>query len=1116
MGVEGLVRRLSEPTVFTKCRLSEPTYQGGRRVTHELTQSQARAVRHVGTPLIVLAGPGTGKTRVITARMAHMVGERGIAPEKVLGVTFTVKAARQLRERLDNLVGAGASGLNVHTFNGLGMRMIQRHGEALGLPARLTLMDQAQASRLLQEVMLNHGLFRDSRGAGVAGIAAGLLPRFDRFATHGAWPERCAALVEAWRGKLPPRGDASDEAIVEWERFVRFEQEARAYEAFTAERLRRGWLTYNDQVLLPIRLLRERPNLAAAYRTDFAHVVVDEYQDCNAAQIELLTLFAGRGTHDICVVGDDDQAIYGFRGADDQAFARFEKHWPNATVITLGENWRSSPPIVRAAGDVIARAGRRFRPDKLIASPEALALRPGSVEAVGLRADSEDGDTIRDMLLTEKAAHQAQGEPMPWGKFAVIARSHADLDRIGGALTLAGIPVDRLREKTLLNDEGVEDVLAWAGWIADPGAMIHARRLLVRPPTLLGLQHAAALENAYRAARADGATTLDFGRWLEIGRGVTDKASDLAKTRRELAEACAALTGEKAIDAIIAKTDPAHADMLLGRERARRVRALIAFVSLVRDKQQRLEAPGDLGALLEHIELLRSLGAFEGAMGLGDVDGEVVETSEPLAGDMGDAGSGAGRVQLLTAHQSKGLEFETVFVPRVSPGHGYPKTTGAPDEPLPPGLVEELDERPPAERRLDEERRIFYVACTRAERRLVLLAKRNKNPSKSIHFFEELGRADVGVQARSQEDVGQAAALAGLKLPGRWPIDPEDGEDPRELLGRLRRQAREQAAIALHAVEAAGATTELVEASSRQLASLARRLALLAEVSRGGEPPEWMEPGEDVQSLVARMKAAREAQGVVIRPMKAPLSLSYSMLRAFARCPRCFYLERVLGLREPTRDAAEFGSVVHQVLHEFFEDWRLADAEGQPTPGVEHVRALALRHEAAQRAGAAPPDPAVIEQILAQVETAVTRLHSPKDHILELERDVKFAYELDGVSHRFEAKIDRLDELPDRRRRIVDYKTGGATKSLREIPKADLQMGVYALALAHLDATPDEVPPGVAEYWILSSGERGQLDLADLDLAKVRSQIDAAARAMLAGEFPSEKDCEGLCRELLG
>ena len=1076
----------------------------------ELTQSQVEGVEHVGSPLIVLAGPGTGKTRVITHRIAHMIRARGIVPEKILAVTFTVKAAEQLRERLRELVGNSAGLISVHTFNGLGMRLIQRHAGAMGLGASVSLIDEAQASRLLQEVILRHGLFREARGLGLGAIAAELLQRFESFATHGAAPAKCAALLEAWRGRVPGERATGDAALTQRERFLRFEQETRAYEAFTAERLRRGWLTYDDQVLLPTRLLKERPGVAAMYATDFAHVVVDEFQDCNEAQIEMLSRFAGRATHDICVVGDDDQSIYGFRGADDQAFARFERQWPNARVVTLEENWRSAPPIVAAAGAIIARAGRRFRPDKEIRSPEALATRPGSVEAVGLKHDFDDGDTIRDMLLTEKATREAAGEPMEWGEYAVIARTRADLERIGGSLMLAGIPIDRVRERSLLTDHGVEDVLAWAGWIVNAGATVCARRLLVRPPTLLSLQAAAGLENSYKAAKADGATTLDFAAWLESGRGVTDGASELARIRRELASACAPLTGEKAIDAIIARTDPAHSDMLPARERSRRVRALVSFVSLVRDKQHRLQAPGDLGALLEHIELLRELNAFKPTMGLGDVDGEEVESS---GGE--DSGAHPGRVQLLSAHQSKGLEFETVFVPRVSPGNGYPKTKGNTEpEPLPEGLVEQLDQRPEADRRADEERRVFYVACTRAARRLVLLAKQNKAASKATHFFEELTRG-AGVVRRSPEEIAEAAEAAGLRLPTRWPSDPAESEDPAELISRLRRQAREQAAGALHAVEIGVLTPELIAASSRQLASAARRLAALAELARTGEAPAWLEPGESVKVLVARLKESREAAGVEIRPMKGPLNLSYSMLRAFERCPRCFYLERVMGLREPSRGPAEFGSVVHQALREYFDEWRLADAEGRTPPGVERACELARRHEAARRLGETPPDSAVVDQILAQVETAVTKLHGAGDHIVELEREVRFEYVIDGVAHRFEAKIDRLDALGDGRRRIVDYKTGEAYKYLREVAKDDLQMGVYALALTHLDGTPDEAPRGEAEYWLLSAGQRGRIDLADLDLQKVRAKIDDAARRMLAGQFEVGKNCLGLCRSLL-
>lgn len=1081
-------------------------------MTHPLTPAQQQAVTHAAGPLIVLAGPGTGKTRVITHRIAHLLQSRGAPPDRVLAVTFSVKAAQQLRERLTELVGPLAASLNVHTFNGLGMRILKRHAGVLGLGPNQTLIDEAQASRLLQDVILRHGLFPDIRGQGLGSIIADLLPRFESFATRGASPEKCAALLAAW----PDTSDAdssdvetSDDAATRREQRRQFEQEARAYEAFTSERLRRGWLTYNDQLLLPIRLLRERPNIAAMYRAEFAHVVVDEFQDCNQAQIELLSLFAGRRDHDICVVGDDDQSIYAFRGADDQAFTRFERLWPGAGVVALSENWRSAPPIIAVSSRVIARAGRRFRPDKAITSPPARAGTQGVVEAINLKEHFDDADTIRDMLLTSKAQAAATHTPFAWNRFAVIAISHTDLARIAGSLTLAGIPIDLVRDKSLMDDEGVQDVLAWANWINDPaalGATVHARRLLVRPPVLASLEVASKLEARYKAARAQGDTTRHFADWLAHEGDVPDNVRQLARQRADLAKACASLTGEEAIDAIIAATDPAHSDLLPGVERARRVRALIGFVALVRDKQPRLAPPGDLAALLDHLDLLRSLNALKVGMALGDVDGETTDSQ--------GSDDGAGRVQLLTAHASKGLEFDTVFVPRVAPPHGYPSIKSEKADPLPPGLIEELDERPLAERRLDEQRRVFYVACTRAERRLVLLAKKNKTASKSTHFFEEILRDSPEVVSRTADEVRQAALDAGLSLPGRWPFDPAEREKPEELAARLRRAAREQAARALHAAESQTATPELLSHATTQLAAAAQRLALLAEIERTGTAPAWMEPGADVQDLLRRL-ATRQGDGPPLtRPMSPPLRLSYSTVKAYHDCPRCFYLKYVLGLPDAGNAKMSFGSIVHRVLQEHFDAWRLADAEGQPTPTLDDALALAKGHEAAQRAGQTPPDPALLDQLLAQVAAAVTRLHTPTDHILELERDVRFSYALDGHVHHFEAKIDRLDALPDGRRRIIDYKTGHPTKAQLEPEKNDLQLGVYALALAHLDGTPDQTPAGVAEYWLLATAQRGVIDLGTLDLKKVKAKIEAAARGMLAGEFESGKNCDGLCRVL--
>ncbi|MCE7975249.1 MAG: ATP-dependent helicase, partial [Leptolyngbya sp. PLA1] len=716
----------------------------------ELNKAQLEAVRHEGGPLAVLAGPGTGKTRVIVHRVADLIARRGVAPDSLLVLTFTVKAAEELRARLSAQIGPErASMVRAHTFNGYGMRLVQRFADVLGLPPRLMMIDRAQATRLIRSIVLERGLFERSRGEGLASLAADLLESFEALANLGKTPEDCEGFARAWVERATEEADRVLAA--------EFRERTEAYGAYVASRVSRGWLSYADQILLPIRLLRGSASVRAIVSGELREVIVDEFQDCNNCQIELLSLLAGPGARgrggsvDLTVVGDDDQAIYGFRGSDDRTFQRFARAWPGATTIALEENYRSAPEIVDVANSVIARSGGRFAPDKRV---RAVSKEPGIAEIVDLTDDANAGEVIAAMLQEMRGT----GGGPEWSKVAVLARTHTDLDRIERTLRMEGIPTHRRIEKSMLDEDGVEDVLAWARWLLDPRASWEARRVLSRPP--FGVSPAALLEDeaAYKAAmsKADEgrAHPGPFGPWLAERRPENPAVARAAALWASLREEVAGLKGEEAIWRIMVATDPAHADLLPGRDRAVRVKALVALLALARDKQPRLSPPGDLGSLLSHLDELRALRDLRLSPGFGDAD----EDESREAGDE----EGQGRVQLMTAHSAKGLEFHTVFVPKVAPGHGFPKTSKVDEEWRPPAG---LDDRPEVaaagSARLEEERRLFYVACTRAQRRLVLMAKKNKKPSTSTHYLEELrGPGGAATVARAERDVLAAAGKA--------------------------------------------------------------------------------------------------------------------------------------------------------------------------------------------------------------------------------------------------------------------------------------------------------------------------------------------------------------------
>jgi ATP-dependent exoDNAse (exonuclease V) beta subunit len=832
-------------------------------------------------------------------------------------------------------------------------------------------------------------------------------------------------------------------------------------------------------------------------------VIVDEFQDCNNCQIELLSLLAGPGARgqggsvDLTVVGDDDQAIYGFRGSDDRTFQRFARGWPGARTIALEENYRSAAEIVGVANSVIARSIGRFAPEKRV---RAVSRDAGVAEIVDLTDDANAGEVIAAMLQEMRTSGSGPG----WNEVAVLARTHGDLDRIEKALKLEGIPTHRRIEKNVLDEDGVEDVLAWARWLLDPRASWEARRVLSRPP--FGVSPAALMEDevAYKAAMSKaGEERPDpgpFGPWLALRRPESGPIARAAALWTSLREEVAGLRGEEAIWRIMVATDPAHADLLPGRERAARVKALVALLALARDKQPRLSPPGDLGSLLMHLDELRALRDLRLSPGLGDVDED--------EGDESGEDEGQGRVQLMTAHAAKGLEFHTVFVPRVCPQHGFPKTTRGDDEwEAPAGLDDRPGSLSTANERLEEERRLFYVACTRAERRLVLMAKKNKRPSTSTHYLEELrGPGGAPALVRTERDVlgaaGKAEPGSGLTRAGEGVGGVTDVD---AAIADARGRARAEAAWALER-----AATDL-EGSREGLARAAERFAAIGAMARGERPAAWAVSGDALlRDLARRLSLGIRASGdFAPRAMTPPLRLSYTRVSNYLKCPRCFYLRECMGLPEPSTPSLGLGSLAHDVLAKFFDRVRHADAEGAAPPGAEDLARMGRGAYLASLPEGAPASREDLDVLLAQLRGVLTGLHRPTDHIVEIERAVRVPWVIDGVEHTLEAKIDRLDILPDGGHRIVDYKTSLRPSSKHTKPRADdLQMGVYAIALGHMTGEPVK---GLAEYWLLATGQRGSISLEEIDVDGVRAVIEGAARGMLAGEFDREEKCEGPC-----
>lgn len=1058
-----------------------------------LSDEQRQAVEHTGGALMVLAGPGTGKTRVLTARIARLIGD-GANPSRIVALTFTNKAAGELRERLGDLVGVSRADLvQAGTFHAWSLSLLRRFADRAGLPARPRVADSAEVLRVLREAVRASALYEHARGAGLDAAC-----------------ERVRTVVEALkhRGMTPEDAGARAREVEPTDAFPAGGLQLLAMCAdagATYERLMRvrGLLAMEDLVHRATALLGSDELVGRIVRADCGHVLVDEFQDVDAGQIGLLREICPPSAAglDLCVVGDDDQSIYGFRGADDRAFARFESIWHGAASVELTQNRRSAKAVIDAARATIERANARFAPQKTLKrAPEGDEPAPASVEVVRLENVHQSGPAVAAMI------ERLREEGTPLSNVAVIGRGWTELQRVRGALEVAGIPVEMPERRLAGDDEGVKDVLAWAELVRNPSATWAAVRVLSRPPLGVPALRASEWERSYRAERTrdgDDAESPGFLAWCAKKLPESDPhapaVARASKLAGEFALMSSQVRADEALERIVRETGAAHADLVTGRARAARVRAIVAMLRFVRVRVGRLDEPKDLRAFLAYRDDLDEREAGFDAEREGSVEGEAAELE----------GSG---VALLTAHGSKGLEFDTVFVSGVQP-RGFPSVQS--DDPvLPEAMVDRVgDERTAQERADDEERRLFYVACTRAERRLVLLGTVPKGKSRLHFLLELLGARETGEVELIEHEAGDVldADRDELGGSGELVVATEAGE---AALERAVREARLDAAAALGELQHGADDEARVAAAREALLHAGDRLRLAAAMRAGvDEAPAWADGaglGAQARALIDARSAEAATEDDRLPAPSPPLKLSYSAIDLYHRCPRCYYVSRELKLGEQFSEHAALGNAVHGALESFYCAWVDADSEGREQPGLEALLAEGRTALAQAWPEGEPLSEDVPGRIEAMLRTQWERFHDPGAHVEELEWGVTLPWSLEGHTHSVRVRLDRVERLAGGGALIVDYKTGGASKKLLEPAKTDLQMGLYVLAARQEWGDPEL--DGFCEYRVLSAGERGRIAFGELKLDKIREQVDKAIRGIVGGEFPqTPRTCTGAC-----
>ncbi|MFI6930052.1 DNA helicase PcrA [Streptomyces sp. NPDC050287] len=626
-----------------------------------LNENQRAAVVHHGTPLLIVAGAGSGKTRVLTHRIAHLLGERNVHPGQILAITFTNKAAGEMKERVEQLVGPRAHAMWVMTFHSACVRILRRESKKLGFTSSFSIYDAADSKRLMALVCRDLDL--DPK-------------RYP--------PKSFSAKISNLKNELIDEEDFAAQATDGFEKTL-----AQAYAMYQSRLREANALDFDDLIMTTVNLLRAFPDVAEHYRRRFRHVLVDEYQDTNHAQYALVRELVGTAEHpvdvppgehdlqpaELCVVGDADQSIYAFRGATIRNILQFEEDYPDATTILLEQNYRSTQTILSAANAVIERNESR-RPKNLWTNAGAGARITGYV------ADTEHDEA---QFVADEIDRLTDAGDAKAGDVAVFYRTNAQSRVFEEVFIRVGLPYKVVGGVRFYERKEVRDVLAYLRVLANPEDSVPLRRILNVPKRGIGDRAEAMIDalsqrekisfpqalkrvdEAYGMAARSTNAVKRFNTLMEDLRTIVESGAGPAT----VLEAVLERTGYLA--ELQASTDPQD------ETRIENLQELAAVALEFEQESGEGEEPGSLSDFLERVAL--------------------VADSDQIPDEDED---GSGVITLMTLHTAKGLEFPVVFLTGMEDGV-FPHMRAL-------GQTKELE----------EERRLAYVGITRARERLYL------------------------------------------------------------------------------------------------------------------------------------------------------------------------------------------------------------------------------------------------------------------------------------------------------------------------------------------------------------------------------------------------------------
>ena len=1015
-----------------------------------LNSEQEQAVRHSAGPLLVIAGPGSGKTRVIIERVKHLV-DSGIKPSEILCLTFSEKAADEMKQRLEKIIDV--TEMEISTFHSFTKGVLEENvlDSGIGMSSGI-IKRSAQLVWGLKNID-SFNLKHLEIGNNAVDIIESIIDGISTFKDELITPEELQTYIDA---KLEKGiGDDDDDNAAERDLLLKLSDLCKVYFKYQEFQRSKSVIDFDDMVVQAIELFKKKENVLSKYQKKFKHVLVDEFQDNNFAQLELVKQIASDAN--VTVVGDDDQSIYRFRGAYLTSFEDFQSHFKETTVVHLTRNYRSTQNIVDLASQsleaVPKRDSKKLRSEHEEGEKVTVAQCPNESSEAEFVVK-----TIRELLGKNIERRDGTSAPLAYRDFVILSRRKAEGKKFAKSLKAHGIPTTFVGESNILSSPVIRDLMAFL--------------VIANKPTVSGIElnrlmknhgineiNMAKINHAARKKAIEDPTDIDFVfETIKYCKNldITQKAQvgELAEQIQKVMELESRRTiGEMVYDIIMSISDLYKRSIQSDTPENQRNRLILNEFYSIANEYESLNPHGTLDDFIDHVNLM---GRFDIEL----KDGSGFDDS----------------VQVTTIHQSKGKEFPCVFVVDVAqnklPLRYRAKKFYVPND-LSKGMTQSDDEK---ELHVQEERRLLYVAMTRAQNLLYIThAKRygqNVRDTKPSRFLDEL---------KFEEN-----PLINLVR-----YEGQDGEvlfEDERRVEKIKQDLQNKAVSSLNQMHLKSAVQRIVE-----LAKI--KYYEKNESFKGFNPDEILsfDDGED------DLEADLEGKKILLLD-KDKLRLSASKIDTYKNCPLQFKLKHVMQVPTKPKSYLDLGKAVHAVAE------HLTALQMDGTEPTEELAFEILAKEwNASSFQSETQESQAKERAKTMIRTFLRWISENKNTPIAVEQP--FRIEIEGVS--FDGSIDRVEKTPDGAFAVVDLKTGSVYKNSKSI-KVDPQMNVYALGVEKLYG---ELPVNTSLYY-LKDDKVVDNHVEESQVRSVSEEIGAAVKSILDEEFDATpgyqvcKNCE--------